>query len=259
MLRDKSRIGLCLALGAYFPLATFTILTLFAATTARYSFMSLPFWIVLTAVGLSELYKQIQTDKRALLWLLGLPILLLRDPAIEDTLYHLSRKPAFAIFFIFILLTGLLGIFWFYQRNQTDERRLSQLWLPLVLFILLAHPIIADGLYFAYQGGYRDNWKGAAALVQREKGAGDIIVTAIPPIINYYLSDNAQNIRQVNVDEVLQNGRRLWIVEDFGLEQWADPGFYEWAETNCRLSNDWDQYVSGYLWKMRVYRCEPTS
>ncbi|MCP4422284.1 MAG: glycosyltransferase family 39 protein, partial [Chloroflexi bacterium] len=31
LLRDKSRIGLCLALGAYFPLATFTILTLFAA------------------------------------------------------------------------------------------------------------------------------------------------------------------------------------------------------------------------------------
>ena len=258
LLRDKSRIGLCLVLGAYFPLAIFSVLTIFATTTSRYAFMSLPFWVILTAVGLTELYKRIQTDKRGLLWLLGLPIALYRDPAIEDIVYYLSHKSAFVLFFVFVVLLGLLGFGWYDRRRRMAKQTAVLLWLPVMLFILLAHPILVDELYFVYQGGYRDNWKAAAALIQEEKGATDIVVSAIPPMVNYYLDEDTLSIEKINLNTILQNGNPVWLIEESGLEQSVDHNFAKWIKANCLLAGNWDHYVSGRIWKMRVYRCEPT-
>lgn len=257
LLRDKSRIGLCLVLGAYFPLAIFSVLTIFATTTSRYAFMSLPFWVILTAVGLTELYKRVQTDKRGLLWLLGLPIVLYRDPAVEDIVYYLSHKSAFVLFFVFIVLIGLLGFGWYDRRRRMAKQTAVLLWLPVTLFFLLAHPILVDELYFAYQDGYRDNWKAAAALIHDEKGAADMVVSAIPPMVNYYLDENTLSIEKINLNTILQNGNPVWLIEESGLEQGVDRHFYEWAQANCIVVGNWDHYVSGRLWKMRVYRCEP--
>jgi len=258
LLRDKSRIGLCLVLGAYFPLAIFSVLTIFATTTSRYAFMSLPFWVILTAVGLTELYKRIQTDKRGLLWLLGLPIALYRDPAIEDIVYYLSHKSAFVLFFVFVVLLGLLGFGWYDRRRRMAKQTAVLLWLPVMLFILLAHPILVDELYFVYQGGYRDNWKAAAALIQEEKGATDMVVSAIPPMVNYYLDEDTLSIEKINLNTILQNGNPVWLIEESGLEQSVDHNFAKWIKANCLLAGNWDHYVSGRIWKMRVYRCEPT-
>lgn len=257
LLKKRERKGLILALGAYLPLITFAILTLVASTAARYVFMALPCWIILGSVGLIEFFRHLRSDKRTLLWLLGIPLILVRDPAVKDIIYYFRHETAFAILLALgILLTIICGIgIYKYQKLRNAVATLS---IFAAFSTILLHAFVSDGLYYAYQGGHRDNWQAAANLIQQQKAPSDIVISAVPPIVTYYLGENTQEMAEFDWSSITERNQVIWFVEDFGLEQSriANTPFEQWVNSqNCHTAGDWSQYVSGQLWKMKVIRC----
>jgi hypothetical protein len=257
LLKERQRLGLFLALSAYFPLGVMMVLTLFASTASRYVFMSLPSWIILIAVAIRELYTRARQDKRVSLWILGVFLALFFDPVIEDVLYYLPIKTDLLVLIGVVTALYLLGVLAIWRWPTNSQQRPFLIWTFTLLFSILAYTAVANKMYYAYQGGHRDNWKEAAHFIQQEKETTDLVVSAIPAIVDYYLQDNVQYFGNVDLDTILQNGQRVWFIEDFGIDQTAGKTFEQWTASHCDLAGDWSQYVGGRMWKMRVHRCEP--
>jgi hypothetical protein len=77
-------------------------------------------------------------------------------------------------------------------------------------------------------------------------------------VAKYYLGENVRDINEIDLDTVLHDGKSVWFVEDFGVDQVMGNTFAGWAEINCDLVGDWDQYTAGRNWKMRLHLCQPT-
>lgn len=257
LLLKKKRVGLLLALGAYFPLGLMMVLTLFASTANRYVFMTLPCWIILGAVGVKVLYSQIREHKGFLVvgCLLGILLALLRDPVIEDVLHYTEQDKLVGLLIVLGFIVCFFGLFWFFRLATTAK---SKHLLPgvAILTLLLLHPLVTDGLYYAYQHGHRDNWKAVAAAINQRKVTGDTIVSSVTPLAAYYLNQDVKNVRTIDWNEAMQNNRRVWVVESFGTEQVMNGALEKWTKANCDSIGIWDQYTAGRNWKMRVFLCE---
>lgn len=102
LLRQKSRAGLFLLVGALVPLILLVVMAPFTQTFSRYIFHTLPNWIILAAVGAKELVAH--TQKPARLLALGVALLLVADAIGQDVLYYTFQngnredfKSAFAV------------------------------------------------------------------------------------------------------------------------------------------------------------------
>lgn len=85
LLIDQSRAGLFLLIGALIPLMLLLVLSLFTFSVDRYVFITLPNWIILSAVVVKELFSQVKKHG----WVLAASviILILMDPVSQDMLY----------------------------------------------------------------------------------------------------------------------------------------------------------------------------
>lgn len=257
LLTKKKRIGLLLILGSWGVLAAIMLLTLFASTASRYVFMSLPCWVILGAVAVKELYDRARTQTGFVVWIFGILLLLLRDPVVEDVLYYAGGQESAVRLIVVGAAVCLLGLLLLARSGHPLKYSGVTVWGLGIFLIILVHPATANTLYYTYQHGHRDNWKAASATITERKQQGDVVVSSITPVAQYYLREEAQHIKFVDLNKVMLNGHRVWFVEDFGVGQLMGTTFETWAAANCNLVADWDHWVAGRNWKMRVHLCEP--
>ncbi len=261
LLKEKSRTGLFLTLGAFGHLAIFMVLTLFASTANRYVFMSLPCWIILGAVAIKEMLVGIKNPKTKITVvgiLVGLLFLLMKDPVIEDIVYYSNEE----IYFGLIVLTGglvcafTLILFTWLLKPPTQDRYFLGLVSSILLLILL-HPILADIMYFTFQHGHRNNWKAVAAVVKKNKVDDDNLFTFLPDLSSFYIGGQASHVSVSKLETAMNSDKNFWLVESDRFDKQTPVGFEEWMKINCNTVGVWDQFVAGKTWKMRAYLCTP--
>jgi uncharacterized membrane protein len=258
LLMRKSRAGLFLSLAAFVPLGVMMVLTMFASASNRYVFMSLFFWILLGAFGIKELYVR-ANQHGAILFIpiLGFLLLFLRDPAIKDLSYFLSKEPYFAILLAgiaFVFLACSLLLLCIYSVPSPKGIFIGSLG---ILVIAILHGVMADSIYYLYQHGHRQNWKAAITTIREHKEAADVVIAAMYTVGSYYLNEKVTDIQSVDLNIILQDGKRAWFVEDEYMDVVMDAKFEKWANANCHLFGNWDQYDTGRIQKLRVHLCKP--
>ena len=196
LIMQKSRVGLFLFLNAVVPPFILFVISPFHYTANRYIFISLTSWLLLAAVTVVMIIKNLN-------W----PVKL-----------------------------SALG----------------------VLFILLAHPISEDALYFLKQNGNRDNWSAAFAYVQSHAKPGDMVVSGNLQLADYYMSLPSISIDQIHVNEFETIDNRIWFVEDMTSAQ-KYPEIDSWFTQNARLVSLYDVYFQARNFSMRVYLYDPLS
>lgn len=90
LLWEKKRIGLLLLLGATVPNLILLIASPFGWTADRYAFITLSSWAILSAVAVKELFSQVEGRKKILA--LGIVLLLVADPLVQDAAYYRGQK-----------------------------------------------------------------------------------------------------------------------------------------------------------------------
>jgi hypothetical protein len=86
LILQKDRLGLFLWLGAVIPVASVILVTPFTFTEERYAFVSLPFWLMLAAIGVRDLY--IKSENYAKLLAIGILLVFFADFAGENLMYY---------------------------------------------------------------------------------------------------------------------------------------------------------------------------
>lgn len=262
LLRQRSRIGLALMMGAYIPLLVLMGLTVVASTSSRYVFMSLICWIVLGAVGLKSLLDQTNLSDRTMLSkvisgiaLLGALILLLRDPLVEDVIYFISEGQ-FVGLIVGVLAAVILAVLFVGLRGaKVSVFRIGSMWGGILMLIAFTHPTVVDSLYFTYQNGHRDDWQSAMVTILENRQADDMVVAAMHPVASYYLNELVTDMRDVNLDRVLDSNRRVWFIENADMDQLMSDRFSGWALENCKLMHTSDAYAVGTHRKLRIHLC----
>lgn len=255
LLRERNRAGLFLSVGAFGPLLMLMVLTPFASTVNRYAFMTLPCWIILGAVTIDKLLAHAKVHKVIVaIATVTVLLLLVRDPVVRDVAHYFANDVYIQLVLTLAIVAGFLAIVLTFYFNSSSNRYILVA-AEVTLLIVLVHPLLTDYLYYFHQGGHRDNWKLVSATIKREKLNDDAVVSSITPLAEYYIGEEVSHISEVDLNSVLQNGQRIWVVEDYGVDQAMNNTFKEWANANCSIVNAWDQYTAGRNWKMRVHLC----
>jgi hypothetical protein len=112
-------------------------------------------------------------------------------------------------------------------------------------------------LYYQYQNGNRDDWKGAFELVKKLKEPGDMVIVTEERMAEYYLEDeNINDFSFINYDTLAESGKRYWFIEDNNLGE-KDPQILEWVKENSELVANKDVEVRARTFKMRIYLYDP--
>jgi 4-amino-4-deoxy-L-arabinose transferase-like glycosyltransferase len=257
LLRARSRIGLFLALSAFAPLLLFMLLTLFASVNNRYLFMTLPSWIILGAVGARELFIRARNKFLMLFWLMGLLVILYKDPVTDDVLHYLRVTPGFGFLFLAVGLACLIGVFFLDLFLHNGDFKEKKYWSIVILFSIVFHPVITDTMYFAYQQGQRDNRKEAVATIMANYKDGDRIVARSYPLIAYYSGEKVTDALSIDLNTVLRGNQRVWFIEDTEVNILLGNTFENWLVNNCTLYQSLDVFTTGRDWKLRVYLYDP--
>lgn len=125
-----------------------------------------------------------------------------------------------------------------------------------VLLLVVADPASQDVLYYLYQNGNREDWKGAFAQVQQRRSTGDVVVTTRPEMAGYYLGEEATWTQGLQPDQVVSGGRRTWFVID-NRTGFVSPRLQSWLEEETRLVAIRDVNLPGKTMMMRVYLYDP--
>jgi mannosyltransferase len=194
LLDQRKRAGIFLCSAAWVPPVALILIAPFVFTVDRYAFVSLPFWIILSAVAAHQLL--VRADKVGKLLSLGVLLLLIADPLSEDVLYYL------------------------------------------------------------YQNGNRPDWRGAFAVVDREKDEGDLVVTTRPDLGRYYLDPEVGWINDMDPDVITRAGARVWFVID-EAGGWVVPELEEWIRENSELIDVLRVSMPGKSLDISIYFYDP--
>ncbi|MEX2030591.1 MAG: glycosyltransferase family 39 protein [Anaerolineales bacterium] len=127
-----------------------------------------------------------------------------------------------------------------------------------VVAVVVATPLSENALYFLYQNGNRDDWKGAFEIIRRERKPGDLVYTPSLELAEYYLGEGYRGLGRLDPVELVASGSRAWFVEDSNVEQkWPDQR--DWILEHARLIASLDVRFQARLFKMRVYLFEPAA
>lgn len=210
--------------------------------------MGLPLFLLALFGGAYLVY---QKSRAGLYFLVGalvpLGFLLIMAPfALTFSRYVFGTLPCF-------LILGAYAI-----KELFIQSRKGMVLLALgVLLLPIADSVSQDVLYFGFQHGNREDFKGAFEVVGSLMGEGDLVVTGRPEIATYYLGEQVEVAfsQAVRLENITGGNRRVWFVVDdrSGIR----PAFYEWIQKNCELVAVRDVYVPGLVYLMRVYLYDP--
>ncbi len=222
-----------------------------------------PFWILAGVIyyiglpticigGLGMLYLLIKKDRATLLLSLG-ALIPLSAIVIVSMFQYSANRYVFISLTSWIILASVAAkeLFW---QTQKSAKILA---LSALLILLLA-PLAENVLYYKYQNGNRDNWKGAFALVKQQKKAGDLVVVSDVLIGNYYLKEETIGIWELefeDLDQLIAKGNRIWFVADMNVEV-KKPRMQDWLVENTQLVANMDVHVQARNFKMRIYLLE---
>lgn len=195
-LLDKDRGVFLLATAAILPAVVIIIMSLFQYTANRYVFVTLIPWLIMSAIGTWELFKQ----NRGRSW---------------------------------ILVAG-------------------------VLLILLMFPMGENVLYYQYQNGNRDDWKGAFQFVNERRQPGDLVIVTERGMGDYYLDEEiVKDFSDLDYAKLPGSDQRYWFIEDNNLGE-KDPDILDWVEDNSQLVATKDVVVRARTYKMRIFLYDPS-
>ena len=192
---QKSRIGLLLFLSAVVPPLVLAAINPYVFIVDRYAFMVLPFWIILGAVGVVELFRA--TGEHRMLLAAGVLALLLVDAAGNHLLY--------------------------YQINH----------------------------------GNRPDWRSAFYFIEERKSDGDVIVSAVENIGDYYLAEDIMPLADIDPIAIRDGTQRYWFVID-SENGWWSGAQKQWVETNSSLVEAWYLRTRENM-HIRVYFYDPAN
>ncbi len=207
----------------------------------------------------------------------GLPLFLL---AIFGGVYSIFQKNRLGLFLIIGTLVPLLILVVIAPFTQAFSRYVFQtliFWIILgamaikalidnvsgygkflalgIALLLVADAFSQDILYYSYQNGNREDFKGAYQVIADNKMPDDVIVAGWPEIGRYYLDEPVQNASEVKRSEIANSENRVWFVVD--NRSGFPAKLQEWIEKNTQLIGVRDVYIPGKLLMMRVYLYEP--
>lgn len=126
------------------------------------------------------------------------------------------------------------------------------------LLFLLLDPLSEDVLYYKYQNGNRENWKGAFQLVQQQKQLGDLVISRHRRLGDYYMRESTLGFEQVDLSFIERGEMRVWFVEDANGKV-KFPQVHRWIQENARLVSDFgaDISIRGRSYQVRVFLYDP--
>jgi len=127
-----------------------------------------------------------------------------------------------------------------------------------VLVIVVADALSQDVLYYSFQNGNRQDWKGAYATIQQGLLPGDQVVTTTPEVGEYYMGKPVIWTQGLSPKQVVASGQRTWFVID-NRTGFVSPYLENWLPTNTRLMDVRDVYIPGKPLTMRVYLYTPAA
>jgi hypothetical protein len=222
----------------------------------RYVFMTLPFWIILAGYGIRALYQ----SKNLTLWILyflALGLLLLRDPVSEDLIHYINSGQYLPLVFAaFVVLIAIVIVLQLIRVSAKLGQRGNLIKISIVCLIIFLHPLSTNMMYFEYQHGHRDNIIAATTFIAANRSNDDRVIAAIPSLVEYYLKQETEYIEDFFVNFESMDNQRIWLIQDYGVDQIMGNNFEDWVNQNCRLEGMWDNFTGGRNWKMRVFLCE---
>ncbi len=193
-----------------------------------------------------------QRHRAALLLGLGAWIPLLVIVSISPFLYTAGRYALISLM-SWLILAGVAAV----ELIRHMPGRARALAIGVLLFLLL-DPVSEDLLYYQYQNGNRENWKGAFQLVQQQKRPGDLVVSRHRRLGDYYMRESTLGFEQVDLTFVERSGIRVWFVEDAN-GQAKFPRVHRWIRDNAHLVSDFgaDVSIRGRSYQVRVFLYDP--
>jgi mannosyltransferase len=125
-----------------------------------------------------------------------------------------------------------------------------------VLLLLLVDPLSQNLLYYGYQNGNREDWKGAYQFVEARMQPGDVISTTRVEIAEYYLGVEPLWTQNLHPRDVVASGQRTWFVID-NRTAFVSSRLQTWLDEETRQVGVYDVYIPGKTMMMRVYLYEP--
>ncbi len=190
-----------------------------------------------------------KVDRRGLFLIVGAAVPVMTIVSLSPFSFTASRY-----FFValpsFVILCALAT-----EELVLNVRKYGKLLVVGVIFLIFAEAIGQDILYYTYQKGNRDDWKGAFAFVEEQKEAGDLVVSTRPLMAEYYLGEEALRLNSTEPMFVVESGKRAWFVIDMS---WIIPTWQEWIDENLMLVKVLDVHVAARNFVMRVYLYDPT-
>lgn len=208
---------------------------------------------------------------------LGLPLFIL---AIIGGAYLIYQKNRLGLFLVVGVLIPLIILVLIAPFTQAFSRYLFQtlpFWVMLgamaikalidnaagkgkylalgIALLLVADAFSQDFLYFNFQNGNREDFRGAFEVIAGEKQPDDMVVSGWPEIGSYYLDEPVISSFEANVEDIASGDNRVWFVVD---NRSGFPGqLQSWLEMNSRLIAVRDVYIPGKVMLMRVYLYHP--
>lgn len=220
-----------------------------------------PFWILAGVVyylgiplvvmsffgGLSLLF---QKDRRALLLILGAAVPLLSIMLISLVQYTANR-------YVFVVTTSVVILAAVAVRELIKKVAPgSKLAVAGAVLILIAAPMSENLMYYGYQNGNRDDWKGAFAWLKAHKQPGDVVITVHRDLADFYLQESTMGVQRLDIKQLAGDGRRLWFVLDLTAPTKA-PDLVNWFQRNGRQMASMDISVHARVYPMRIYLYDP--
>jgi len=124
-----------------------------------------------------------------------------------------------------------------------------------VALLLVADSFSQDFLYFNFQNGNREDFKGAFEVIAHDKQPGDLIVSGWPELGSYYLDESVVSSFEIKDEDIVKSENRVWFVVD--NRSGFPPRLQSWIEMNSQLIAIRDVSIPGKVMKMRVYLYQP--
>ncbi|HEX7976833.1 MAG TPA: glycosyltransferase family 39 protein [Anaerolineales bacterium] len=126
-----------------------------------------------------------------------------------------------------------------------------------VLLILVVDAFSQDMLYYGFQNGNRQDFKGAFGLVQQEKMPDDLVISTSPQVGDFYLGQGVADSQKLDLNSLTQSGRRAWFVIDNRV--FVSPELQKFLDQKTQLMGVYDVYMPGKNMTMRDYLYSPSA
>ncbi len=204
--------------------------------------------IVLAAFGGAYLLHL--RDRAALLLTLSaiIPLVMVMGLSL---LQYAANRYMFMTLPSYLILAGV-AVWELFRRSDQVGRLIA----TGVLTLLVVTSLSEDVLYYRFQNGNRDDWRGALQVVKSRMQPGDLVVSSAPNVASYYLGAPVMSLENFDLEALDQSEEPIWFVEDMNAAG-RYPAANQWMTKNAELVANLDVHVRARNFLMRVRYYDP--